>query len=50
MAIIFTMYNLRRVTSELGIKGLIERLKQWKAAQKGQKQGVVKYFCSCKPL
>ena len=39
VAIIFTMYNLRRVMSILGIKGLIERLKEWKTVQKGQKQG-----------
>lgn len=44
MAIIFTMYNLRRVMSILGIKGLIERLKQWKAAKKGQKQGLIKFL------
>ena len=37
MAIIFTMYNLRRVMSILGIKGLMDRLKQWKPDQKGPK-------------
>jgi hypothetical protein len=44
MAIIFTMYNLRRVMSILGITGLIERLKQWKTAQKGQKPGVIEHL------
>jgi hypothetical protein len=43
MAIIFTMYNLRRVMSILGIKGVIERLNQWETAQKGQKRGIIKY-------
>jgi transposase len=46
MAITFTMYNLRRVMSILGIKGLIERLKQWKTGQKGQKQGIIDFsYC-----
>ncbi len=30
--------------SILGIKELIERLKQWKTAQKGQKRGVIKHL------
>lgn len=41
MAIIFTMYNLRRVMSILGIKGVIERLKEWKTVQKGQKEDII---------
>ena len=43
LAIIFTMYNVRRVMSILGIKGLIERLKEWKTVQKGQKRGINKF-------
>jgi hypothetical protein len=30
MAIIFTMYNIRRAMSILGVRELISRLKQWK--------------------
>jgi transposase len=42
MAIIFTMYNLRRVMSILGVKALIERLRQRKFGQNNTKQGVIK--------
>ena len=42
LGIIFTMYNLRRVMSILGVKGLIERLKEWKTVQKGQKRSRTK--------
>jgi transposase len=44
MAIIFTMYNLRRAMSIFGLKGLIERLKQWKAGQKAEKQRFIKHL------
>lgn len=44
MAIIFTMYNFRRAMSIFGVKGLIERLKQWKGGQKAQKQGFIKHI------
>jgi transposase len=42
LAIIITMYNLRRAMSILGIKGLIERLKQWETAEKGPKVSTTK--------
>lgn len=48
MAIIFTMYNLRRAMSVFGVKGLIERLKQWKGGQKAQKQGFTEHIMSYK--
>lgn len=35
MAIVFTMYNLRRAMSIFGVKELIQRLKQWKPDYKG---------------
>ena len=48
MAIIFTVYNIRRAMSILSIKGLIERLKQWKPVEKVQKQGIIKHLNSYK--
>lgn len=44
MAIIFTMYNLRRAMSILGIKGMLERLKEWKTTNKNKKQGFLSYM------
>lgn len=44
MAIIFTMYNLRRAMSILGIKGLLERLKEGKTTNKTKKQGFLCYM------
>jgi transposase len=41
MAIIFTMYNLRRAMSILGINELKSRLAQWKSANKRQKTGIL---------
>jgi transposase len=37
MAIIFTMYNLRRAMTIFGVKELISRLKQWKPTYKAEK-------------
>lgn len=44
MAIIFTMYNIRRAMSILGVKELISRLKAQKAANKAQKAGILRCF------
>lgn len=44
MAIIFTMYNIRRAMSILGVKELISRLKAMKAACKAKKEGIVRCF------
>lgn len=44
MAIIFTMYNLRRATSILGIDELKRRLGQWKSANQTQKTSILKSF------
>ena len=41
MAIIFTMYNLRRAMSILGIEELKKRLATWKSANKDQKTRVL---------
>jgi len=43
MSIIFTVYNIRRAMSILGVKELITRLKAKKSAGKAQKQGILKY-------
>jgi len=42
MAIIFTMYNLRRAMSILGVTELINRLKKWKPAYYALKIGLIK--------
>ena len=42
MAIIFTMYNLRRAMSILGVDELKKRLGAWKTGNKGQKTGILK--------
>ena len=44
MAIIFTMYNIRRAMSILGVKELIDRLKAKKAANKAQKSVLLRCF------
>lgn len=44
MAIIFTMYNLRRAMSILGIEELKKRLAAWKSANQGKKTGIVSYL------
>jgi len=50
MSIIFTVYNIRRAMSILGVKELINRLKAKKSAEKAQKQGISKYYiCYCHP-
>ncbi len=49
MAIIFTMYNISRAMSILGVKGLIERLKQWKLDYKAYQSGILKSFDLCQP-
>jgi hypothetical protein len=44
MSIIFTVYNIRRAMSILGVEELISRLKAKKSAQKGQKRGILICF------
>ena len=44
MSIIFTVYNVRRAMSILGVEELISRLKAKKSAQKGQKPGILRCF------
>jgi transposase len=44
MSIIFTVYNIRRTMSILGVEELINRLKAKKSAGKGQKQGILRCF------
>jgi len=41
MSIIFTVYNIRRAMSILGINELISRLKQWKAAYNSTKASIL---------
>lgn len=41
IAIIFTMYNIRRAMSILGVSDLISRLKQWKAAYNTSKSSIL---------
>ena len=41
MAIIFTMYNLRRAMSILGVKELKRRLTEWKSTDQSQGTGVL---------
>ena len=43
MAIIFTMYNLRRAMSIFGVKALLEQLKEWKAVNKCKKEVIALY-------
>ncbi len=45
MAIIFTMYNLRRVMSILGVSELISRLKQWEPAYNLSKTAILRSLC-----
>jgi transposase len=45
MAIIFTMYNLRRAMSILGVEELKNRLAKWNNANKGQKaSGLISFY------
>jgi transposase len=44
MSIIFTVYNIRRAMSILGVKELISRLKAKKSAGEAQKRGILRYF------
>jgi hypothetical protein len=44
MAIIFTMYNMRRGVSIFGVKELISRLKQWKPDYKAVKTCFLSIF------
>jgi transposase len=44
MAIIFTMYNLRRAMSILGVDGLKRRLAEWKNANRGQKTAILRFL------
>lgn len=50
MAIIFTMYNIRRAMSILGVKRLMERLKQWKNALKATQTNILKSFAIYHPV
>lgn len=49
MAIIFTVYNIRRTMSILGVKELVSRLKARKEANKAQKAGILKSLCLYEP-
>ena len=49
MAIIFTMYNMRRAMSIFGVKELISRLKQWKPDYKAVQTCFLSIFDLCKP-
>ena len=44
MSIIFTVYNIRRAMSILGVKELISKLEAKKSAGKAQKQGILRCF------
>jgi hypothetical protein len=44
MAIIFTMYNIRRAMSIIGVKELISKLKAMKEANKAKKSGILRCF------
>ena len=44
MAIIFTMYNIRRAMSILGVERLIDHLKQWKLTLKANQTAILKSF------
>jgi transposase len=50
MAIIFTMYNFRRIISILGVTEMINRLKQWKPASFFKTACLFKAFCQSKLL
>lgn len=49
MAIIFTMYNIRRAMSILGVERLIERLKQRKLALKANQTAILKGLSLYRP-
>jgi transposase len=44
MAIIFTMYNMRRSVSIYGVKELISRLESWKPEYKAQKTALLRHI------
>lgn len=44
MSIIFTVYNIRRAMSILGVEELINKLKAMKSAGKAQKQGILRHL------
>jgi hypothetical protein len=46
MAIILTMYNLRRAMSILGVTELKRRLTEWKATYKAQQSPVLSLFAA----
>jgi hypothetical protein len=48
MAVIFTMYNIRRAMSILGVRELISRLKQWKPAHSPIKSGIFRLLLHCR--
>ncbi len=50
MAIILTMYNIRRAMSILGVELLIDRLKQWKLALKANQTAILKCFDLYQPV
>lgn len=50
MAIIFTMYNIKRAMSILGVKRLMERLKQYKCALKANQTAILKCFNLYQPV
>ena len=47
MSIIFTVYNIRRAMSILGVKGLISKLKAAKEAKQAKKRGILNYYPLC---
>lgn len=50
MGIIFTVYNIRRAMSILGVSELIGRLKQWKDGKKGQRTSILGYLNVYRPI
>jgi len=44
MAIIFTMYNMRRAMSIFGVKELMNRLKSWKPEYKAEKTAILRFM------
>jgi len=50
MGIIFTMYNIRRAMSILGVSELISRLKQWKPTYKTQQHTILTSFYLYQPV
>lgn len=50
MAIIFTMYNLRRAMSIIGVNELINRLKQWKGGKMLNQQTILSSLYLYRPI